>query len=456
MIMDYEKKYKDALERARNLHKDAIDMEESLLAKQCEIIFPELRESEDEKIRKGIIKYLYFIKDKDGSYMPNNIPFDDMIAWLEKQAPVEHFELKKGHWYMCHRAYCCRADHLTVKEGERFQCEKDGIVKGFAIKDPEKYFIEVSAPAPMEDDQNDEVRRRSTIQVLEYAKSLDAYNQYGKEDIDKDIAWLEKQGEQKSIVEMKSPEESLGVSSKEYNEIVNDCLYGESKSADKVEPKFHEGEWLCENEPNNYARFIQILETVNVQGKEKYRISRDIHNDEDIVEFDFVEKYYHKFDIKDAKDGDVLVSQYNKPFIYNGNRDSFHVGSYCGISVDDRFNVATEKCHWTGNVGVYPATKEQCDLLFAKMKESGYEWDSEKKELKKIHVIDEGKAEMDYCFTKMMNGGKVSPVWGEEDNDFMYDTLSNLTELKDRYGEGYGNVGKCIDWLKSLKQRIGG
>lgn len=38
----------------------------------------------------------------------------------------------------------------------------------------------------------DDVRRRSTIQVLEYARSLDAYNQYGKADIDKNIAWLEK------------------------------------------------------------------------------------------------------------------------------------------------------------------------------------------------------------------------------------------------------------------------
>lgn len=48
------------------------------------------------------------------------------------------------------------------------------------------------------------------------------------------------------------------------------------------------------------------------------------------------------------------------------------------------------------------------------------------------------------------------PTWSEADSDFMYDTLSNLTELKDRYGKDYGNVGKCIDWLKSLKQRIGG
>ena len=38
----------------------------------------------------------------------------------------------------------------------------------------------------------DNVRRRSTIQVLEYARSLDNYNQYGKADIDKNIAWLEK------------------------------------------------------------------------------------------------------------------------------------------------------------------------------------------------------------------------------------------------------------------------
>ena len=47
-----------------------------------------------------------------------------------------------------------------------------------------------------------------------------------------------------------------------------------------------------------------------------------------------------------------------------------------------------------------------------------------------------------------------NPAWSEEDKNFMYDTLSNLTELKDRYGEGYGNVGKCIEWLKSIKERV--
>ena len=71
----------------------------------------------------------------------------------QKEQKPEHFELKAGKWYICHRAFCCRADHLTVKEGERFMCEKDGVVKGFVIKEPEKYFKECSVPAPMEDEQ---------------------------------------------------------------------------------------------------------------------------------------------------------------------------------------------------------------------------------------------------------------------------------------------------------------
>ena len=50
------------------------------------------------------------------------------------------------------------------------------------------------------DNKENDVRRRSTIQVLEYARSLDAYNQYGKADIDKNIAWLKKQGETSPIL----------------------------------------------------------------------------------------------------------------------------------------------------------------------------------------------------------------------------------------------------------------
>ena len=194
------------------------------------------------------------------------------------------------------------------------------------------------------------------------------------------IAWLEKQGEKQ---QGKSALEAIK------EEKVDNRNY--IKPIDKVEPKFHEGEWLCENEPNNYARFIQILETVNVQGKKRYRISRDIHNDEDIVEFNFVEKYYHKFDIKGAKDGDVLATSAGA-FIYNGNKGgSSCPGSYCGINTLGRFQTGVE-AHWTGKK-VYPATKEQRDLLFQKMREDGYEWSADKKELRKIEQNSDNKVE---------------------------------------------------------------
>ena len=50
---------------------------------------------------------------------------------------------------------------------------------------------------------------------------------------------LEKKSEQK-LVEMKSAEESLGVDSDTYNKIVDECIFGEQKPTDKVEPKFKE------------------------------------------------------------------------------------------------------------------------------------------------------------------------------------------------------------------------
>ena len=85
--MNYEKAYKEALERAKNLRKDAIDMGESIRAKQCEIIFPELKESVDEKIRKALIRFHKSTVDVDG------IKGEDIIAWLEKQVEQEHIRI---------------------------------------------------------------------------------------------------------------------------------------------------------------------------------------------------------------------------------------------------------------------------------------------------------------------------------------------------------------------------
>ena len=234
---------------------------------------------------------------------------------------------------------------------------------------------------------------------------------------------LEKQGEQKPILDFKASNWYVS----KVDGKIHDMTYN---PADKVEPKFREGDWLCENEPNNYARFIQILETVNVQGKERHRISRDIHNDEDIVEFDFVEKHYHKFDIKDAKDGDMLAVEaieeyYQYPFvaIYKERGLDFF-NSYCFIGFDGKFYKGED-----GHAieGIHPATKEQCDLLFQKIKEKGYEWDAEKKELKKI---------------------EQKPAWSEEDIKHFRRCLG--------YIEAYVEPRRDdVRWFKSLKNRVG-
>ena len=77
-----EKAYDEALERAKKL-KETCDS--TAVVGWCEYIFPEIRESEDERIRKTIIR---FFKD---SY-PNEIEMYDgsvtvgkALAWLEKQ-----------------------------------------------------------------------------------------------------------------------------------------------------------------------------------------------------------------------------------------------------------------------------------------------------------------------------------------------------------------------------------
>ena len=73
---DYKKKYEQALERAR----DMLSYKE-VRQEDMEYLFPELKESEDERIRKEIIDYINRL-----TASPNNIDkFNTWITWLEKQ-----------------------------------------------------------------------------------------------------------------------------------------------------------------------------------------------------------------------------------------------------------------------------------------------------------------------------------------------------------------------------------
>lgn len=80
--MDYEKKYKEALEKAIIAYKD----EDKHIKATLERIFSELRESEDERMIKAI-KHLLINKDPNNEILIKEVGIScyDMVAWLEKQ-----------------------------------------------------------------------------------------------------------------------------------------------------------------------------------------------------------------------------------------------------------------------------------------------------------------------------------------------------------------------------------
>lgn len=183
----------------------------------------------------------------------------------------------------------------------------------------------------------------------------------------KAIGWLEKQGEQK----IKTPEESLGIDSDTYNKIVDECIYGEQKPIDKVEPNFKVGDWVV----TSYGKVNQVV-SVDKYG-DGYTLNDGVYFSGSWCDM------YHIWTIKDAKDCDVLAWD-----------DSKCIALFKNIYDEDSFNSYVFVGGCTGTFesrqsyhdieGAHPATKEQRDLLFQKMHEAGYEWDAEKKELIKI------------------------------------------------------------------------
>ena len=80
---NYEQKYKEALERAKQIHLQHKAQCFDVMAE----VFPELKESEDEKIREKIIIALH--RDE---YM-NEDEINECVAWLEKQGKQNSVEI---------------------------------------------------------------------------------------------------------------------------------------------------------------------------------------------------------------------------------------------------------------------------------------------------------------------------------------------------------------------------
>jgi hypothetical protein len=208
----------------------------------------------------------------------------------------------------------------------------------------------------------------------------------------------------------------------------------------KTEPKFkiEKGQWyVC------IQSFILNGNTVVIEGR-TYKSQEDnaISGEDTRLFIDKLDgdasEYFRLWTIQDAKDGDVLADNCSIIIFRKlGNRRwddviDYYIGYSCS---SDKIKIQSGDLHY-GLISkklFKPATKEQRDLLFAKIKEAGYEWDAEKKELKKV---------------------EQNPAWSEEDEKISNAIWQSIDFLCiESCGSSEDEV---CDWLKSIKKRMKG
>lgn len=377
--MDYKKAYEQAIERAKGIYYETI-VPTPTAKGTCEYIFPELSESEDEEIRYYLIN---FVKINDGI----NLPPDDAkkaLAWLEKQGTMNTqgnsaLEVWKD----------MRLEVYHQASGNRHEPNySDDSTKMFSLTDIDEIFEKVA--------EKQGERKQNVTDIIS--------------DLENYFATTTKEQQEKDWEEIKKWEEKHFIHNKHI----------EQNPTDKAEPKFKVGDWIISSEGT--------LRHIIAVGRTGYE------TDKGWLTHDYYEKSFHLWTIKDAKDGDVLTTK-NFIFIFKNIDSNNGVRYYCDYEIneydeDNQFVIAVPQCVMgrLGNGLSYysPATEEQCDLLFSKMKEAGYDWDSEKKELRKI----EQKSEI--------NDDVLSRfAFYQYDNDTIY--LSSLFVRESDRKCGYGS-----------------
>lgn len=311
---------------------------------------------------------------------------------------------------------------LTIKE-EALDVVKQMVADGQISQEvAEKYFPE------LKESEDERVR---TFLIGYFDKLIDENSEWGltKETREKIITWLEKQGEQ-----------ILANSAKTCKD--------EQKPADEVEPKFHKGEWIIHQGTDN---IYQVVALIDNQYQLKYGDNYTVQKCDD------VDRCARLWNItKDAKDGDVLIDKSGSrecPFIFKETKPSdiktdilnpLTVLGYCGIGGAG----FTKGSGWgdTANCIYYPATKEQRDTLMKAMADAGWEFDFEKKELKKIDDV----RTTGYWHVEDIE--QKPTEWSEEDEHKIKDIIYFLDTAKKHYASTV-ELDACIDWLKSLKDR---
>lgn len=147
---------------------------------------------------------------------------------------------------------------------------------------------------------------------------------------------------------------------------------------EEIETKFDKGDYVVSDIGNIYeiTKIDDRYHTTQVSSGYRQRWT-----------IEDVESNFHKWTLKDAKLGDILVDiKTRHPFIFKDCSDKDHPNHptiFCGL---DNFNnfVTSNGKHWWTNHDVRPATDTEKELLFNKLEEAGYKWNSDTLTLSKI------------------------------------------------------------------------
>lgn len=247
-------------------------------------------------------------------------------------------------------------------------------------------------------EDNDEKIRRWIIDDIRYNMNNEPLNnsEYKKK-AEKAIAWLETQGEQKpTLPKQKYKKDNTpllrdsiilnkygGVAKSPSGAIVSDALvldYDELAKLpkeEKIEPKFKVGDWII-------SSVLGIAHIIGTNDSNEFQLEY-IDGKQKFSSIDYVNYAYDKWTINNAKDGDVLFtssSACSDTFVFKSIDEKGNAECYFAYDSEDGFTEG--KYHFIGSASdCKPATKAQCDFLMKAMKDARYEWDSEKKELKK-------------------------------------------------------------------------
>lgn len=295
------------------------------------------------------------------------------------------------------------------------------------------------------------------------------------------ITWLEKQGESIEInpsefdlrlnrllkqFETLSKEELESSLSFYLNVIQNDGTYKNKK------PKFEAGNWITNGE------FVWLISNVGDFDYEVISPKGECVTDT----ISHVDEYFHLWSVKNAKSGDVLVSTWKgHQYIYifkniEHNAIISYIYYYPELDAIDMGVINMD------NTPTVPATKEQQELLFSKIKDEGYKWDDTEKLTVDVVSMNQNSSSItkqnltwseedcdkissiryllhelnNYNFDNWLDSLKYKPQynklsWSEEDEKMFIDAL----DMIEWYGGSHEERSrKTSDWLKSLKNRI--